>query len=261
MVHVGYPRRGGVRRYTTWRRARNRIPSPNPKIPGGPDPLRAGWDGGTLEIAPLPLAGKASTVDAAVPLRLGAGVRLRRECFGGIAQVGPLGYLLNSCAYGVLERLTRPLSPRVLFEDRGTPSADDLQRFLSSCRVANLIEIAPDESIAHARLYGAHSEEPYHRLQSPLAVEIEITNKCFRHCSYCAYESGPTPKISRANELTTQQWIDVISDLEREGVMALEFTGGDPFVRDDALDLLRRSGAHPRPRYRGGVLVAQRLPG
>lgn len=92
-----------------------------------------------------------------------------------------------------------------------------------------------------AGIYGAHSEESYRHLQSPLAVEIEITNKCFRHCSYCAYESGPTPKIAREHELTAEQWLDVISNLEREGVMALEFTGGDPFVRDDAFDLLRHA--------------------
>jgi MoaA/NifB/PqqE/SkfB family radical SAM enzyme len=104
-----------------------------------------------------------------------------------------------------------------------------------------LIEIAPDESMSRARLYGAHSEAPYRYLQSPLAVEIEITNKCFRHCSYCVYESGPTPKIVREHELTTEQWLDVISNLEREGVMALEFTGGDPFVRSDAFGLLRHA--------------------
>jgi MoaA/NifB/PqqE/SkfB family radical SAM enzyme len=213
----------------------------HPKITGGSNPLRVGWDNCTLEIAPLPLPEKDNMVDGTLPLRLAGGVRLRREHFGGTAQVGPLGYLLNPRACEVLERLARAFSPRVLLENCGTFSIVDLQRFLSSCRVANLIEIAPDESISRARLYGVRSEEPYRYLQSPLAVEIEITNKCFRHCSYCAYESGPTPKITREHELTTEQWLDVISNLEREGVMALEFTGGDPFVRDDALDLLRHA--------------------
>ncbi|MGH3696736.1 MAG: radical SAM protein [Pseudonocardiaceae bacterium] len=167
---------------------------------------------------------------------------MRRESFGGIAQVGPLGYLLNPYACALLERLTRPLPPRVLLEYcHETLSSDDLQRFLSSCRATNLIEIASDESSARARLYCARNKNPTLHFQSPLAVEIEITNKCFRHCSYCAYESGPTPKIIRENELSTDQWINVISNLEREGVMALEFTGGDPFVRDDALDLLRHA--------------------
>lgn len=212
-----------------------------PEIAGGFNPLRTGWDACTLEIAPLPLSANVSTVDETLPLRLAGGVRLRRECFGGIAQVGSLGYLLNPRACAVLERLARPLSPTAFLEHYGTPSRADLKRFLSSCRAVNLIEVALDESTTRARLYGEHSEEPYRHLWSPLAVEIEITNKCFRHCSYCAYESGPTPKIAREHELTTKQWIDVISDLEREGVMALEFTGGDPFVRNDAFDLLRHA--------------------
>jgi len=102
-------------------------------------------------------------VDETLPLRLSGGVCLRRECFGGIAQVGPLGYLLNPRACTVLERLARPSFPRDLLEDCGTPSATGLRRFLSSCRVANLIEIAPDESMSRARLYGVHSADQLYR--------------------------------------------------------------------------------------------------
>lgn len=136
-----------------------------PDIVGGANPLRTGWDTCTLEIVPLPLADDAPTVDETAPLRLASGVRLRRECFGSIIQLGSLGYLLNNRASAVIERLTNPLSPKGILKDVGTPSMVDLQQFLSSCLMARLIEVAPDEAATGARLYGARKDESYRFLQ------------------------------------------------------------------------------------------------
>ena len=75
--------------------------------------------------------------------------------------------------------------------------------------------------------------EPF--LQSPFAVELELTHGCYRACRHCAYNSSPT--ADRTNELDTTQWKRAIQKLVNGGVMELRFTGGDVLFRRDALEL------------------------
>ena len=98
---------------------------------------------------------------------------------------------------------------------------------------------APNGQKSKAKFYFLNEQNPPStHYMAPLAMEFEITNRCFRHCSYCAYESGPTPKMSFRQELSTHEWLALLSELASQGLMALEFTGGDPFVREDALDII-----------------------
>lgn len=73
-------------------------------------------------------------------------------------------------------------------------------------------------------------------------MEFEITNKCFRRCTYCAYGSGPRPSIDRSAELATEDWLTLVDEAADRGLLILEFTGGDPFIRADAFELMRRAG-------------------
>lgn len=201
-------------------------PFADPDVIGGVNPLRAGWDNCTVESQDLTT--QTAPPRAGIPLRLADGVRLRREDFGAIVQVGTFTRLLNHRAAELLEGIED--RPRLVIDDRD-------EQFLAACLAHGVL--TEGSAGSRARIYGQRSGAAYQRMHSPASVEIEITNKCFRHCSYCAYESGPSPRIGQEHELSTEQWMEVLSELERDGVMALEFTGGDPFVRHDAIELLQ----------------------
>lgn len=49
--------------------------------------------------------------------------------------------------------------------------------------------------------------------------------------------------IDRSAELTTESWLRILDGAADHGLFTLEFTGGDPFVRDDAVTLMTRASA------------------
>jgi MoaA/NifB/PqqE/SkfB family radical SAM enzyme len=69
-------------------------------------------------------------------------------------------------------------------------------------------------------------------------AEIELTNRCNLKCSYCYAEVNKS-KI----ELSTEQWIEVLTGMWRHGLRAVLFSGGEPFIRNDILRLLEWSAS------------------
>lgn len=67
----------------------------------------------------------------------------------------------------------------------------------------------------------------------PLFGQIELTYRCNLNCIYC-YCKGSEDK---GRELSTKEWKDIIDQLQKQGCIALNFTGGEPFVREDFLEL------------------------
>jgi len=64
----------------------------------------------------------------------------------------------------------------------------------------------------------------------------EITNTCNYHCSYCIF-SCENKKYE--NELTTNEVKEVIQDLKQNNFSYIKFTGGEPFVRKDMIEILK----------------------
>lgn len=64
----------------------------------------------------------------------------------------------------------------------------------------------------------------------------EITNECNYGCKYCIFAStGKKPE----GELTTKEVFKVIEELVKEGFSHVKFTGGEPFLRNDMIDILK----------------------
>lgn len=77
-----------------------------------------------------------------------------------------------------------------------------------------------------------------HRLISkkehyPWSGQIELTYRCNLDCIHC-YCKGSEDKD---RELTTMEWKKILDEIHREGCVWLTFTGGEPLVRDDFLEL------------------------
>ena len=64
----------------------------------------------------------------------------------------------------------------------------------------------------------------------------EITNTCNYHCSYCMF-SCEAQKYE--NELSTEEAKRTIKDLKENNFTYIKFTGGEPFVRKDMIEILK----------------------
>jgi len=76
--------------------------------------------------------------------------------------------------------------------------------------------------------------EPFSQEYSaPIRVDMSLTFRCQNSCIHC-YAGGP----HETDELSTEQWKQVIDHLYRIGVFILTFTGGEPTLKEDLLELL-----------------------
>ena len=134
-----------------------------------------------------------------------------------------------------------------------------------------------------SRLYDlaqrAYSEVPYRYMKSGYSLPawhyfIEVTRRCNLRCKMCQYidwlENTPV-KEQRQGELSTQEWLDVLGQIQRFSLVT--FTGGEAFVRKDFMELLtfasRKSRTHfisnttmlPEDRAEAIVALAPRRTG
>ncbi len=69
----------------------------------------------------------------------------------------------------------------------------------------------------------------------PLWLLAELTYKCPLHCVFCY---NPTDYTRYQRELSTQEWVDVLTQARALGAAQLGFSGGEPLVRDDLEELV-----------------------
>jgi pyrroloquinoline quinone biosynthesis protein E len=72
----------------------------------------------------------------------------------------------------------------------------------------------------------------------PLAVLLEMTHRCPLQCGYC---SNPIELERSSNELTTEEWKKVLTELAEIGVLQVHFSGGEPTVRKDLVELVQHA--------------------
>ena len=78
----------------------------------------------------------------------------------------------------------------------------------------------------------------------PLALVAELTHRCPLHCVYC---SNPLELAKRKAELPTETWVRIFHEAAAIGVVQADFTGGEPLVRDDIVELVsaaRKAGLY-----------------
>ena len=67
----------------------------------------------------------------------------------------------------------------------------------------------------------------------PLNGQIELTYRCNLNCIHC-YCKGSEDKNT---ELNTFNWKKILDEIQKQGCVYLTFTGGEPLIRDDFLEL------------------------
>lgn len=94
------------------------------------------------------------------------------------------------------------------------------------------------------------------RLRSPLRVHFEITSECNCNCKHC-YQGNSFIKPS---QLSTNNIYKILTDLSESGVFCISYTGGEPFLRKDFIDILKetnRRGFHISLSTNGSLINEQ----
>lgn len=73
--------------------------------------------------------------------------------------------------------------------------------------------------------------------KTPLKAFWDITEVCNARCIHCFTNAGE----KASGELTTKQAFSVIDELVRHGIMGIAFSGGEPMIRDDFIEILQYS--------------------
>lgn len=72
-------------------------------------------------------------------------------------------------------------------------------------------------------------------IKPPLWLLAELTYRCPLHCVYC---SNPLDYAATGQELSTAEWVKVLQEGRAMGAAQLGFSGGEPLMRDDLIDLV-----------------------
>lgn len=75
-------------------------------------------------------------------------------------------------------------------------------------------------------------------ITQPFWLLAELTYRCPLHCVFCY---NPTNYANIQNELSTQEWIRVMTEARALGAAQLGFSGGEPLLRDDLEVLVKEA--------------------
>lgn len=73
-------------------------------------------------------------------------------------------------------------------------------------------------------------------LRVPLSMHIGLTNRCNNRCRYCHFDRMPAE-----GEWTTDELLAVLPQMRETGTRRVQFTGGEPMLRDDLGIILSRA--------------------
>ncbi len=76
----------------------------------------------------------------------------------------------------------------------------------------------------------------FSRNQSPATCQFELTFACGLHCRHCYTDCYNRPRYLK-KELSTKKVKFILDRLRSNGILWLCFTGGDPLMREDFLEL------------------------
>lgn len=112
----------------------------------------------------------------------------------------------------------------IKFEDKYMLSTF-LPPFPSKAFVENILAVKSSENIFTQQIYAKRS--------APISMYLCITHKCPNNCVYCSSKNR-----NGERELTTEEWLQVIKDLQEMKTPIIGITGGEPLVREDIHEII-----------------------
>ncbi len=78
------------------------------------------------------------------------------------------------------------------------------------------------------------TQQIYAKRSAPISMYLCLTHKCPNDCVYCSAKNRDNER-----ELTTDEWIKVINDLQDMKTPIIGLTGGEPMLREDIFDIVK----------------------
>lgn len=106
-----------------------------------------------------------------------------------------------------------------------------VEEFLETCLSHGYIQLHKEPINLEKRIIGDSQSV------IPITAAFEITKKCPLRCKHCYNNSG----LPGAKELTYEEVKLILGELEKTGVQKVTITGGEPFARQDSIDIIREA--------------------
>ena len=118
-------------------------------------------------------------------------------------------------------------------------------------------------SVAKGEFPNIHLSEFTQMIHSPINMNLLVNPvtkngnwNCNQYCSYCYNENKPQ---TNCNELSTSEWLKVIDKLWNEVyVSQITFSGPEPFVRSDLIELINHSKSFITTLNTNGIALANK---
>ncbi len=85
--------------------------------------------------------------------------------------------------------------------------------------------------------------DQYNRVHTYL--RISLTDKCNLRCTYCNPVDLPKGYFSKSNKMSADEIETIAGVFIKEGIKKIRLTGGEPLVRKDAKEIIRRLSRYP----------------
>lgn len=111
--------------------------------------------------------------------------------------------------------------------------ASDVTAFLDDLRGRALLDDGPPADQGSSPPAASSSAPEFANatgVDAPYTLVAELTHRCPLACPYC---SNPRELVGGRDELTTEEWHDVIGQAAALGVMQVHLSGGEPLARRD----------------------------
>lgn len=134
---------------------------------------------------------------------------------------------------------------------------DDLEEILATFKaIVTKGKVSANIGLMTFKEYRKFMNAP-HRMDLMISsMEKNGCWNCNQKCLHC-YASGE--KLSSVDELTTKEWKQVIDKLKATMVPQLTFTGGEPTIRDDLVELVEHAKWFVTRLNTNGILLSKSL--
>jgi len=105
-----------------------------------------------------------------------------------------------------------------------------------SCRACRYFNICSGFPRGYFKNYGEEELSPIKDIPSEVMLEVET--RCNFKCSYCFNKASFAKNGRNIKNLSTDYARKIIKQLSKTGIETIRFTGGEPLLRDDLIDLM-----------------------
>lgn len=134
---------------------------------------------------------------------------------------------------------------------------EDLWRMIDAfVKIAYGEEVDEDIGLISINDYAKYMEAP-HRMD--LMISSMMKNNCWNCNQKCLHCYAADQEKANVEELSTEEWKEIIDKCRKIGIPQVTFTGGEPTLRDDLTELIEYSKWFVTRLNTNGVLLTEEL--